>query len=804
MRKFGAAIHDLISGRLLGRFLLWLVPSFLLVSALGIYVVVERDLKQEVAEIVGRVGNHTGRVAAVLERNGVATNPRLGADLMSSLLADSSVRCVKLSDVENPLPFISLPKGLECYQNVGEQELTLAIEGRNPATLSVMLNFGEVTEARRKRRNLAVSVLVLGLFVALAATLVAFRQTITLPLRRLLKGIDITARTGEPSIIVHESKDELGVVIDSYNQLQEKLAVEAQTAQLSLQRIGQLYNATPAPMFCVDEAGVMVEVSAYWLTFTGFSHRDVVGQPVGRYMRVPGSGESAIGLVRACAGQLQKQDCDVCILTHGGAEIDCLLSVSAQTDGPGGYLCVVTDISHLRRAERQLRRAAFTDPLSGLANRAAIPGIAENLMRQAGPADCLSVIYVDFDNFKHINDTFGHDAGDQLISEAVVRIGRCLGDNAHAVRLGGDEFAVFLRDVSGGQRAPAIAHAIIAAMKEPVNVGKGTGTVTISAGIASLDTGKTNWAHAMHCADLAMYQAKQEGKNRCVVYSSQLGNMAAARVMRTGLVRQGLDEGAFSLFFQPIVRLSDRRPVAAESLLRIKRPDVVCGSIQDLIQTAEENGEIERIGGWILGEAMQNSGGVCALVAPERYISVNLSPKQLNARFVPALQQQIERIGIAPGQLVVEITETALVRNFDEAARVLADVRALGVRVALDDFGTGYSSLNYLARLPVDIIKLDRQLTSALEKSLLEPAELSKATALIRAIVSLTSDLGMSVVAEGIECDNAAEAIARLGVQYGQGYLFSRPMPIPLFNEWAAKFDRPASEAPPFAILKCA
>ena len=783
-------MRSVFTGRLLGKFLLWLVPSFLLVSAAGIFLVVEHDMRRETEAIVARVGNHAGRVAAALARHDIVANADIGYDLTSSLLADRAVRCAQVQSQGAAQALINVPRGLVCHEQTADHTLDIPVDEATQTQLVIRLDFSEMNEARLERRNLAFLALVFGLGVAALASLLAFRQTIQPPLVRLLGAIRYAATTGELVPVINNTNDELGVVIDNYNAMQDRLSSESASVRASLAHIDHLYHETPAPMFCVAPDGTITQVSDFWLAFSGYERADVINQPLSEFLRPVAGNVSGACLVRDTAATTDPKQCEVLVIHKTGRAINSLLSVSQRDASIGGYLCVVTDISHLRQAERALRLAAVTDRLTGLPNRAALQDVALEMAGQMHADERMAVLYIDLDNFKQVNDTFGHEAGDRLLIEAVRRMKRSAGERACLFRLGGDEFALLTPDGLGDQQSLHIAQSIVDEVARPIDVGGGVGFVSASIGIAYLAPGDTNCSEGLRCADVAMYQTKQDGKSGYTIYTHELGEQVGARTARAILIRQGLEANWFSLNFQPIVRLSDLRPVGAEALLRLQRPGCAPEPTLAIIQTAEETGQIERISNWVMSDALSDAAGVDALSTPGSYLAVNISTQQINHTLLPALRHRLERTGFSPKHLVIEVTETALIRNFDEAVKVLAEVRALGVRVALDDFGTGYSSLSYLAKLPVDILKLDSSLTAGMGTGTLSEAEHRKAVALVRSVTSLAADFGISIVAEGIETLDAARELAELGVQYGQGYAFSPPLPKKAFRDWIALFDR--------------
>ena len=430
------------------------------------------------------------------------------------------------------------------------------------------------------------------------------------------------------------------------------------------------------------------------------------------------------------------------------------------------------EINEFPRRLDQLIREAFRDSLTGLPNRALfMDRLTHALTRAERGGTNLAVLFLDLDRFKILNETLGQEVGDRLLVEVGHRLAGCLSPEDTVARLGGDEFALLLEDTSDLSGATALAEKVSAEIQRPFVVDGRDVLISASIGVALTGGGSMQPEEVLHNADLAMYQAKAEGRARYELYEPGLNVSTRERLdlqadLRTAGARQEL-----SLRFQPVVALGTMRPVEVEALVRWDHRRRGALLPADFIGLSEETGLILPMGRWILREACRQARVWQAESGmPPLIVSVNLSAGQFERDGLPEEVGTIVReTGFEPRRLQLEISEAVLMRDDPRVFDRLEALKALGVRLAIDDFGTGYASLSYLKRLPVDCLKIDRSLVKGVGYE-------TEDTAIIRAVVSLAHSLGITVTAEGIETQDQLTQLREVGCDQGQGYLFARPV----------------------------
>jgi diguanylate cyclase (GGDEF)-like protein/PAS domain S-box-containing protein len=438
----------------------------------------------------------------------------------------------------------------------------------------------------------------------------------------------------------------------------------------------------------------------------------------------------------------------------------------------GGVVLTIRDVSGRRTLEDQLRHQAFHDPLTGLSNRALFTDRVEHALHRVRREDSLTpaVAFIDLDDFKLVNDTLGHGAGDELLRAVADRLRSCLRSGDTPARLGGDEFAVLLEDAPDTAAVVEVAERMLDALLAPVLIEGQEVYARASIGIAMRSDGSTTPEQLLRNADLAMYTAKANGKGCIEVFEPSMHHRAVDRLAIRGDLERAVDRGDIHVAYQPIVRLIGGEVVAFEALARWTHPQRGPISPVEFVPIAEDTGVIIPLGRIVMQEACQQlARWLSANPEASWQMSVNLSARQLLAPdLVDLVRSSTEAAGIEPTSLILEINESVLLADSERVLRRLHHLKDLGVLIAIDDFGTGYSSLSYLQRVPFDILKIDRAFVSALRR------ELPPST-LVRTIMDLSRTLGRVAIAEGIEEQLEVEGLLALGCELGQGHHFGRP-----------------------------
>jgi diguanylate cyclase (GGDEF)-like protein/PAS domain S-box-containing protein len=475
---------------------------------------------------------------------------------------------------------------------------------------------------------------------------------------------------------------------------------------------------------------------------------------------------------RALAGEVIT-DFETVRLHRDGTRVAVTVTWSPIKDDTGaitGVSVIARDITQRQQLEEQLVRQALHDPLTGLGNRALFADRLEHaLARGRRPEVSVAILLIDLDGFKDINDSLGHDAGDDLLTIAGMRLQGHARPGDTVARLGGDEFGVLLEDIAAAE-AVRSAEGLLEGLATPIVLRDRDLTPTASIGIA-IATGE-DAETLLRNADTAMYAAKRQGKGRYAVFEPAMHATVLERLDLAADLGRAVEKGQLHLCYEPQINLGSGRISGLEALVRWRHPARGEVSPAEFIPLAEETGMILPIGRWVLQEACRQLRAWqerWSALAPLT-IAVNLSARQLqHPGIVDEVRAALAAAGLDPQSLVLEITETAIMEQLDAAFTILTELRRLGVRLALDDFGTGYSSLSYLQRLPVDILKIDRSFVAGIAGS-------TEDSALARGILTLGQTLGLTTVAEGIETAEQLVALRELGCQLGQGYLFARPL----------------------------
>jgi diguanylate cyclase (GGDEF)-like protein/PAS domain S-box-containing protein len=546
----------------------------------------------------------------------------------------------------------------------------------------------------------------------------------------------------------------------------------------------------------VDRNGVVQYQSPAVEKLLGYTVDEVEGTDFGRFLRE--ADRPRLAQVMEADGALRDGHVLDCALCHrDGTWLQFEVQHTNLLSDPdvAGIVLNSRDVSERRAFEEQLAHQAFHDPVTKLANRALFADRVKHALARSGRDELtVGVMFIDLDDFKTVNDSLGHAAGDTVLQEVAKRLEATVRPTDTVARFGGDEFAVLLEAAGGSSEAADVAERILTALDSEVQIDGQQIYPKASVGICMSDSETSDAEELLRNADLAMYMAKRDRKGGYRMFEPAMHAKVVERLELRSDLERAIELRQLEVHYQPVVRLDGDSVYGVEALLRWTHPTRGSISPVQFIPIAEETGLIVSIGRWVLREACAEAAELNRDAAGRPLVmSVNLSVKQLQSdSIVKDVSDALEESGLSAGNLVLEITESVMMADVDLAVRRLEQLKSLGVRLAMDDFGTGYSSLSYLSRFPVDILKMDRSFL----------ASRHTVTGLAAAIVGLGASLGLDVVAEGIELPEQITSLRDLGCELGQGFLFAKAMSRSALNDYlhqdgtgSAAGDEPESES---------
>jgi diguanylate cyclase (GGDEF)-like protein/PAS domain S-box-containing protein len=594
-------------------------------------------------------------------------------------------------------------------------------------------------------------------------------------------------------------------LVDSLESLASQVSLAVEGASLSEDlhrrqseaRFRSLVAHSSDLITVLDAHGVVTYQSPSIQRVLGYRIDEIEGTEFARLLRKsdrPRLAQIVAGIGEAYVGGGAETHVIECSLRHRDGswlEFEVQHTDLLQDEHVRGVVLNSRDVSERKQFEDQLAHQAFHDPVTSLANRALFADRVEHSIKRAsrgGPA--IGVMFIDLDDFKTVNDSLGHAAGDSVLQEVARRLQNAVRPGDTVARFGGDEFAILLDGIADSGEAADVAGRILGVLELQYDVDGKQVYPRASVGICLEGDGfgSSDAEELLRNADVAMYMAKRDSKGSYRVFEPAMHERVVERLELQAELQRALEFEQLEIHYQPVVRLDRQADYGVEALLRWVHP--TRGTIPPLqfIPLAEETGQIIQIGRWVLQEACRQAASLQAQFerTPPLTISVNLSVKQLQSEtIVEDVIDALEASGLPPSSLVLEITESVMMADTDLAVQRLQQLKAIGVRLAMDDFGTGYSSLSYLSRFPVDILKMDRSFLSTEHEE----------SGLIAAIIALGTTLNLDVVAEGIELPEQITSLRDLGCDLGQGFFFAKPMTHEALVEYLVKNQQTTGEA---------
>jgi len=553
-----------------------------------------------------------------------------------------------------------------------------------------------------------------------------------------------------------------------------RFMAERERVRGQLRLAARLVECSREAIFVTDRNQSIISVNRAFTEITGYAPAEVLG----KNPRMRSSGRDDDDFYRNLHAALDGEGYwqgEMWSKRKNGEIYQEWVSISAIRNDRqeiANYLCTATDISGRKKDEERLQFLANYDELTALPNRRMFDQWLDYALAHAKRYNKqLAVVYIDLDRFKIINDTLGHAAGDLLLREAAGRLRLCLRESDAVARFGGDEFVVLITEFAQKHDLISVAHKLLAAMAGPYLLSGQECHVTASIGISSYPDDSKNAQTLIQNSDIAMYRAKEQGKNNFQFYAAQMNVYSFNRLALESSLRRALERNEFVLHYQPKVDVRSGTITGTEALVRWQHPDMGMVAPAQFIPVAEETGLIVPIGEWVLRTACAQNREWQRQGFPHLRVAVNLSPRQFRQEnLVREVARILRETGLDAGSLELEITESIVVQDPEQTAKILTELRAMGISLSIDNFGTGYLSLAYYKRFPINSVKIDRSFIQDLPDA-------ADTAAITRAIIAVADSLKLEVVAEGVESKEQLDFLREHKCPEIQGYYFSRPLP---------------------------
>lgn len=583
-----------------------------------------------------------------------------------------------------------------------------------------------------------------------------------------------------PGNVERPAEATLGALLEEAASL-ASVAIERCRSAVDLKLAAQVYRASNEGICVLNEQHQVIATNPAYERITGFTHSEVAGQPCTLLDTERGTVDLHAEVAAALASQGVWEG-EIWSRRKSGELFAAQLTVTTTESEEGAQphrVVLFSDITERKRSEEIIWFQANNDALTGLPNRRLFRDrLTQDVARAKRAGQRVAVLFIDLDNFKQVNDVLGHEAGDQLLVEAAKRIRGCVRTADTVARLGGDEFTVILPNFSTVGTVERICKTMLTQLAEPFQLAGEQAYISASIGVTQYPDDAEDIEELLKNADQSMYVAKRQGRNNFSWFTAQLRDAAREWHALATDLRLALEGNQFEVYFQPIIDLHTHLPVKAEALLRWHHPERGMVSPALFVPIAEEIGIIGDIGEWVFREAVRHAATWPTVGNIPVAVSINKSPRQfLKAERDQDWIEYLHETGFDPSRLIVEITEGLLLDDRGTIGTQLATLRAAGIKIAIDDFGTGYSSLSYLKKFPIDFLKIDKSFIRDVSEDLNDRA-------LCEAIIAIANLLGLQVVAEGVETEEQRLFLYNAGGDFGQGYLFAKPMPARDFSRY--------------------
>lgn len=791
MRVFLYSLRDLPIGKKLTLFCVVISTVSLLAAMVAIIVYDRHSFKQilnDELEVLASVITNRSSAAVVFDDRELAYSNLKPLQFQDSILGACIYKTGSGPDADNGIIRIaSYPNANVACSKMTPKTTSIvdtnnnSIELVQPILLDssiigyLYIHSSTLTLQERQRNHITVLVL-----VSVAAALIAiwlasiFTHWISAPLLALGQTAQIIARQDDYSMRAEKyHNDEIGQVVDSFNRMLTVIEHEDAKLRESEEKFRLISASSKVGIFQLDNEGNCVYTNDELSRITGITQEEILRS---NWLSAIHPDDALVIETKWKTMLSDQQPINIsCRLINDQTKwVNGHIGLLKKSDSSSaGFLGTLNDITEVKTAQVQLEQMAFYDTLTGLANRRLFRNRLEHVLNNINrDGTKLGLILLDLDHFKNINDSLGHDSGDLLLTTVADRLQQCVRATDTVARLGGDEFAIILHAVNGSISISQVVQKTLDSIKEPIAIAETEIRITASAGVA-LAPDDGNQAEVLtKNADLALYRAKDQGRDNYQFFTNEMNTQLIEHLKLREDLRQAVDANEFTLVYQPQVDITTGYLVGIEALIRWNSSKRGFVSPLDFIPAAEDTGLILPIGRWVIDAACKELRNLNdkELVDNKILMTVNLSVKQFQDEgLVSYIQEKLKEYDLSPSQFELELTESLLMENLELVVAKLEEIKQLGVIISIDDFGTGYSSLGYLKRLPVNIVKVDRSFVMDIPNDQ-DDMEITAA------VIAMAHSLNYEVVAEGVETVEQLDFLRSCGCDYGQGYLFSKPI----------------------------